>query len=42
MSQEELAAIGRQFIIFCAEREALLRRCQELQTQLNKALEPTE
>jgi len=42
MNQEELAAIGRQFIILCAEREALLRKCQELQAQLTEALKPKE
>jgi hypothetical protein len=36
MSELELAAVGRQFLIFCAEREQLLRKCQELQSQLEK------
>jgi len=35
VNELELAAIGRQFAIFCAEREQLLRKCQELQQQLD-------
>jgi hypothetical protein len=33
----ELAAIGRQFAIFCTEREQLYRQCMELKGQLETA-----
>jgi hypothetical protein len=42
VNELELASVGRQFLIFCAERETLLRKCQELQTQLTEALKPKE
>lgn len=42
MNEQELAAVGRQFIIFCAEREALLRRCQDLEAKLAEATKPKE
>ena len=42
MNQLELAGVGRQFVILCAEREALVQKCQELQAKIDELSKPKE